>query len=206
MSSKRTKHRLLKDLREGLKGSVDYFRSENKAERERWTCREFVLNLNRDADAMPFVSPEEDPPDVTFGDARFEVKEIMDRDRKRHAEFRAALDRALKATNPSQLMTQYSPRDITPAEIGTRVLAELDRLAKKYEPKLKTTLDLLFYVNLIEHHLKQGPMPHASAFQPYGWRSVSAVIGWAGLVFAAEKGAPALIKSGVGTIAVRKFE
>lgn len=206
MSSKRTKHRLLKDLREGLKGSVDYFRSENKAERERWTCREFVLNLNRDADAGSFVSLGDDPPDVTFLDARFEVKEIVDRGRRRHAEFRAALDRALMATDPSQLLTQYSPKDITPADIGTRIDGELNRLARKYEPKLRTTLDVLFYVNLIEHHLKQGPMPPASAFSQHGWRSVSAVIGWASLVYAAEKGAPAFIRSGVGSISVRKFE
>ena len=196
----------MKDLREGLKGSVDYFRSENKAERERWTCREFVLNLNGDPDASPFVSPADDPPDVTFADARFEVKEIMDRGRRRHAEFRAALDRALKATDPSQLITQYSPKDITPADIEIRIVRELNKLAKKYEPRLIATLDMLFYVNLIEHHFKQGPMPQASKFSQYGWRSISAVTGWAGLVFAAEKGAPAFIRNRVGSIAVRRFE
>lgn len=190
MTSKRTKHVLVKDLREGLKGSVDYFRSGNKAERERWTCREFVLNLNRGADATLFVSPGTDPPDVTFEDARFEVKEITDRGRTRNARARAA---------------QHSPKDITPADIGARIEGELERLAKKYEPALKSTLDLMFYVNLIEHHFGPGPMPPASAFSQYGWRSVSAVVGWASVVYAAEKGAPRFIRSGVGCIAVRKF-
>ena len=206
MSSNRTKHRLLKDLREGLKGSVDYFRSDNKVERERWTCREFVLNLNMSAEADSFSSPEVDPPDVVYREARFEVKEIMDRGRKRHAEFRAALDRALKATDPSQLMKQYSPRDITPTEIGGLVEARLERLARKYEPKLQSTLDLLLYVNLIEHHLKQGPMPPSTSFSAYGWRSISAVIGWGALVFAAEREAPTFIRNVAGSITVRKFE
>src|ERR1700674_3041291 len=137
MSSNRTKHRLLKDLRDGLKGSVDYFRSDNKSERERWTCREFILNLNRAAEPESFVSPREDPPDVIHRDARFEVKEIMDRERKRHAEYRAALERALKTTDPGQLMKQYSPKDITPTDIGNLAVAELERLAKKYEAKLR---------------------------------------------------------------------
>ena len=196
----------MKDLREGLKGSVDYFRSDNKAERERWTCRELLLNMNMTAEADSFISPEVDPPDVVYGEARFEVKEIMDRGRRRHAEFRAALDRAPEAADPSQSMKQYAPRDITPAEIGGLVEVRLERLAKKYEPKLQSTLDLLFYVNLIEHHLKKGPMPSSSSFSSYGWRSVSAVIGWGALVFAAEREAPTFIRDVAGSIAVRKFE
>jgi hypothetical protein len=196
----------LKDLREGLKGSVDYFRSDNKTERERWTCREFVLNMNMAAEADSFISPDVDPPDVVHREARFEVKEIMDRGRKRHAEFRDAFDRALKATDPSQLMKQYSPRDITPIDIGGLVDGRLRLLAKKYEPKLQSTLDLLFYVNLIDHHLKQGPMPLSSSFSTYGWRSISAVIGWAAIVFAAERDAPSFIREATGSITVRKFE
>lgn len=81
------------DRRRALKESIAYFSAKNKAERERWVCLELVQNLGIAYDETEIVSPENDPPDVIFRDARFEVKEILDQGRKRHAEYKAALQK-----------------------------------------------------------------------------------------------------------------
>lgn len=81
------------DRRRALKESIAYFSTKNKAERERWVCLELVQNLGIAYDETEIVSPENDPPDVIFRDARFEVKEILDQGRKRHVSTRPRFKR-----------------------------------------------------------------------------------------------------------------
>jgi hypothetical protein len=195
---------LLEDLREGLQSSVEYFAPGRKAERELWVCREFVLNLGVRARLGTFIPVHDEPPDVTYRSARFEVKEMLDRGRRRHQEYRDRLKLAQTATEPDDLLEIYTPLDITALEIGARIESELSNL-RKYDSKLKMTLDLLFYVNLKHHHLVAGPMPEPARFFRSGWRSISAVIGWGSLVFYASREAPKFIREWVGTVTVRKF-
>jgi hypothetical protein len=206
MSLRRVKYRLLSDIREGLKASVAFFALKNKPDRELWDCREFVLNLNLLAKDEEFVAQKDDPPDVVFRGARFESKEILDLGRRRHQEYRDALKRAEQATDPTELLRHHTPVDLSPAEIGDLVGRKLADLRNKYEPTLMCTLDLLFYVNLKNHHLKVGPMPSDSRFAGFGWRSVSAFIGWGALVFYAAPNAPEFIRSAAGRVTVRKFK
>ncbi|MHB1144792.1 MAG: DUF1780 domain-containing protein [Thiobacillus sp.] len=194
------------DRRRGLKESIEYFSAKNKAERERWVCLELVQNLGIAYDEAEIVSPKNDPPDVVFRDARFEIKEILDLGRKRHAEYKAALQKALTITDPQDLLDQYTPKDITPVQIGERVQAELRGLKHHYPRAVCEGTDLLFYVNLQEHHLKIGLMPVASDFGSFGWRSISAVLGWGALVFFAAPNAPAFLCAKAGTATLRKFK
>jgi len=189
------------DRRRGLKESIEYFSAKNKAERERWVCLELVQNLGIAYDETEIVSPENDPPDVIFRDARFEIKEILDQGRKRHAEYKATLQKALTITDPQDLLDQY-----TPIQIGERVQAKLRDLKHHYPRAVCEGTDLLFYVNLQEHHLKIGLMPAASDFGSFGWRSISAVLGWGALVFFAASNAPAFLYAKAGTVTLRKFE
>ena len=206
MASRKVKYRLLSDIREGLKASVAFFAPESKHDRELWDCREFVLNLNLLAKDEEFVAQKDDPPDVVFRGARFESKEIMDLGRRRHQEYRDALERAELATDPAELLQHYTPVDLSPAEIGDLVERELAGLRSRYEPTLMHSLDLLFYVNLKNHHLRAGPMPSDFRFAGFGWRSVSAFIGWGALVFYAALNAPEFVRTAAGRVTVRKFE
>jgi hypothetical protein len=90
------------------------------------------------------------------------------------------------------LLEEFTPQDITPLQVGERILAKLNEhaLQQHYAPAVRTKLDLLFYVNLKKHFLQIGPMPPPAAFAPFGWRSISAVIGHGSLVFFAKTGAP----------------
>ncbi|HYC35357.1 MAG TPA: DUF1780 domain-containing protein [Usitatibacter sp.] len=203
MASRNVKQRLLEDMRDGLRQSVEYFSSSNKGERERWCCQEFVRNLNVRPWSRSFVSPDEDPPDVIYRDARFEVKEVLDAGRRRHHEYRQALEEALGAKDPAELMKEYSPKDITPLQVGELVQSQVHKLRRKYDPKLQRSLDLLVYVNLLETLLGRGAMPNPAAFENSGWRSVSALFGWNSLVFYAERSAPKLIRDSAGAVVLR---
>lgn len=198
--------RFLEDVREGLRASVEYYAPEKKAEREVWVIAEFLRNLNIDFAHNEVVPETDDPPDVYFRDARFEIKEILDRGRKRHKEYRDALDRALLVSDPYELIQHYTPRDLRPTDVGCLVCQEIADLTNRYEPKLLKMLDLLFYVNLKHHHLEKGPMPDGSLFKNYGWRSVSALMGWDALIFYAKKGTPGFLLARAGTLTERKFE
>ena len=201
-----TDEEFLEDRRKALRESVEYFSAKNKPERERWVCHEFVQNLGLSYADSEVVTPEDEPPDVVFRDCRFEIKELLDRGRRRHAEYKASLQKALEITDPQDLLEQFTPQDITPQQIGDRILNELEALQQHYAPSARRHLDILFYVNLQEHFLKAGPMPTALLFAPYGWRSVSAVMGWGSLVLCTATDAPTLLVSNSGTLVQRKFE
>jgi hypothetical protein len=145
-----------------------------------------------------------DPPDVLYRGCRFEVKEILDPGRRRHQEYRDRLAAAMKATRPRDLLRTYSPKPISPEQVGNLVHTECASLARKYEPKLMQTLDLIFYVNLMEATLEGSDMPDPKGFEGFGWRSVLALVGWAGMVFCATRAAPPLLRSNVGVLSARR--
>lgn len=198
------KQRLLKEWRESLSRSIEYFASSNKPERERWVCHELLHNLNRRHWERSVVSSQDEPPDVIYRSARFEIKEILDKGRRRHKEYRDELKRALTVSDPDEMFTSGTVKDATPEQIAELVLERLAALQKKYAPATTAALDILFYVNLLDTHYKKGPMPKVSLFAPYGWRSVSAVLGTEALVFAANKGAPKFLRDAVGKVSHRK--
>ena len=138
---------LLELRRKDLEESVKCFGSDRKSQREMWVVRQFLGNLGL---SIPDngLTPGADPPDVLFGNAKFEVKEIMDPGRRRHAEYKNALAKARKATKAQELLEPYTPRDATLTEISEVIRDKAENWAKHYDRKLCVSLDLLCYVNL----------------------------------------------------------
>ncbi len=196
----------LEDRRRALKESIEHFSAKHKSERERWVCSGFLENLDIAFDEAEVALPDDEPPDVVFRDARFEIKEILDPGRRRHAEYKALLQKALGATDPQELLEQFAPKDITPVQIGERIVSKLRGLEAHYAPAVRAKLDLLFYVNLQDHFLKVEPMPPVTEFAPFGWRSVVVLMGWGSLVLFAAPDAPSFLCSRVGTLSQRRFE
>ena len=195
----------LEGRRRSLRESIEYFSAKNKPERERWVCLEFLRNLGVGYDETEIVSADDDPPDVIFRDACFEIKEILDVDRLRHAEYKASLEKALATTDPQDLLHQYTPKDITPSEIGNQIQLKLNELNTHYPLSVREITDLLFYVNLQEHHLKIGPIPAAADFASFNWRSVAALFGWGALVFCTAPSAPAFLRAKAETLTLRRI-
>jgi len=196
----------LRERRLALKDSVTYFERANLPERERWVARELLQNLGIEFDPATVQSSSEDPPDVLFQDAKFEVKELMDPGRERHKEFKLAAARAEQVTDPQDLLTSYTPKAIAPNEVAQLVAGRLDQLQLKYPEAVRQALDCLIYVNLVEHTLETGAMPQPENFAKYCWRSVSAVFGWGGLVFFASAHAPAFLRERCGQLQLRSVE
>ena len=65
--------------------SVEYFSAAKKPEREQWVVRTFLTNLGITYTTTEVIEGE-DPPDVQFRSANFEVKEVLDSGRRRHRE------------------------------------------------------------------------------------------------------------------------
>jgi hypothetical protein len=194
----------LEAWRESLRESLLYFRRENVQSRERDTVTDFLANIIHDLDEEQILSSESDPPDVLYRDAKFEVKEILDPGRRRGDEYRALLERAEAATDPDESFSDFTPKELTPLETGAMVLEKLEELERKYDPAFVRSVDLLVYVNLLEHFYKPGPMPAAEEFESFGWRSVSAVTGRCSFVFFASDTAPDFLKHRLGQVCERQ--
>ena len=163
----------LDDRRRALKESIAYFSGANKSAREQWVCISLLKALQIEFSKTEVRASPSDPPDVLFRTAQFEVKEIQEPDRRRHAEYKEALKTAITASRAEELIEHFEPRDITPAEIGFLVVDKLSELAVKYPDAVKGQNDLLLYVNLDDKYFKTGPVPSADRFAKFGWRSVS---------------------------------
>ncbi len=186
--------------------SVEFFRSSNKQERERWVVREFLLNLGLHFSENEVQSPIQDPPDVRFRDGNFEVKEILSEGRRRHQEYKEGLQKALNATSPADLLEMYTPRNVAVFDVCRSVYLEAKSLAEeKYSPSVRESLDLLFYVNLTDvSGLQETPFPDLTPIENLGWRSVSFLMGHRSCTLATAKQAPSLLHPAVKRIVHRR--
>ncbi|TAM45550.1 MAG: hypothetical protein EPN55_07940 [Gammaproteobacteria bacterium] len=192
----------LEAQRKAIAESVDFFRSEKKSERERWVVNEFLMNLGFCFTEREVRSVRQDPPDVQFRDAAFEIKEILTEGRRRHQEYKENLDKAVRATKPSDLLEDFTPRDTTISDVYVRILKEATTLAnEKYPLTVRKELDLLFYVNLNDvFGLIETPFPDTASLTSLNWRSVSFLMGYRSCTLVAEEHAPNFIKDARGFI------
>ncbi|WP_083608247.1 DUF1780 domain-containing protein [Teredinibacter haidensis] len=186
---------------EAMEESVRYYSADKKAERERWVASTFLENLNISHSVEDIINPDIDPPDAVIFGSDFEIKEILDFGRKRHKEYKKELERIKSITDPKDLFTMHSPKDMSIEDIFQKCVVELEKLDKKYPKEVKESLNLLFYVNL-QHicHIFEEPFPNASSLKDFGWKSVSFIKGKIACSFYANEHAPKWIKDNVGRI------
>ena len=188
-----------------LKQAVENLRDDHKPERERTACSLFLGNLG-----IPFnetqlksVPKGEEPPDVTFADACFEVTEVLDQGRQRDREYKAIWKLVESSGDLAHAAHLAELKDIVPTEIGERARGAAEN--KPYDPATKVGLDLLVYVNLTEHSFRAGAMPNPLFFAPLGWRSLSVLFCWVSLVFYAAPTAPPFLQERAGKFTERIF-
>lgn len=138
---------LLQQHIENLKQSIQFFSNTQKSDREKWVVRNFLLNLGMVFSESELVVIPNDPPDIQFHQARFEVKELMEDTRKRDAEFKAALEKAMNAKTFSELWEKYTPPEESSFE-GCVSLMNKKLNDISYGLDVCQQTDLLFYVNL----------------------------------------------------------
>ncbi len=165
------KEEVIREVISLRKEAVAFFSNDSKKEREKWCVGTFLKNLHILFDENELLSVRDEPPDVAFRDASFEVKEIDEEGRKRHSEKKEKLKKAKSALSLRDLMEPYRFKEISLSNAICRmegVLAE-----SVYDPGLCRRTDALFYLNfdLIDEHA--GPTPDQDLWRK--WRSVSIV-------------------------------
>ncbi|MBA2592448.1 MAG: DUF1780 domain-containing protein [Pseudomonadota bacterium] len=186
--------------------SVEFFRSSKKPERERWVVHEFLANLGVAFEDSEVQSLAQDPPDVKFREANFEIKEILSEGRRRHQEYKVGLQKALEATSPADLVEMYTPRDVAVFDVCASVYVDAKSLAQtKYSPEARKSLDLLFYVNLTDvSGLKETPFPDLAPVEALGWRPVSFLMRHRSCTLTAASDAPLFLRGALKRIVHRK--
>lgn len=164
---------LIQDAIDSARKGVVYFSNSEKHTREKWVVCEFLKNLGVDFNDSELYPISDVVPDVRFRDARFEIKEIDDENRKRHDEYKTRLERALSAQTSTGLMEVYRPKKIDMLGILDRVRKNLGSL--RYDPKFIAQNDLLYYINYTFKSGRKCVHMLSKEMLLRGWRSVSIV-------------------------------
>jgi hypothetical protein len=179
-----------------------FLSNARKWERERWVCQRLLQALNIEHRLDEFSAAEQEPPDVLFREASFEVFFVLDEGRRLNDEWRAELERRRKAFSLSQLVRREAkPRRIATAELQARLAPTLRKKAHNYSERGLDLgeLDLLAYVNLkrfVPDFNSHFPPP--TEYLRQGWRSLSLVGPTFARVLVAHPDAPDFLRGNLG--------
>jgi hypothetical protein len=180
------------DLIRHTEDSITFFSNSMKPERERSVCAAFLRCLGVDFSANEIVVEKNDPPDVIFGQANFEIRELYEVGRKRHDEYRERLKELKQAkTIDDTLISIKWSNPISYDFIFSGIESALSSKAKKYGLEKCSSLDALVYVSFPQKFLDiKSKIPDFYKIEAQGWRSVSFVIPPYSHVIYCKEGAP----------------
>lgn len=179
-----------------------FLSNARKWERERWVCQRLLQALNVRHHLDEFSASGQEPPDVLFREASFEVFFVLDEGRRLNDEWRAELDRRRSAFSLSQLVRREAkPKRIAAAELQARLAPTLRKKAHNYlERGLDPgELDLLAFVSLKRAVLDfNSHFPPPTEYLRQGWRSLSLVGPTFARVLFAHPDAPTFLRHNLG--------
>jgi len=190
---------VINQLISDAEASIAFLSNPSKKERERLACIAFLRCLGVSFQKDHVISIDDDPPDVRFDGANFEVKEYLDDNRRRHDEYKKKLERLEKAQKLSDLLEPYTPLGpLVVSEVAGSITEFLEEWASIYGKEICSTLDALVYFNLAERYLTdEGSRPGVSDMVDQGWRSVSTITNTLSYVFFASPTAPDFLRNNV---------
>ncbi|MNZ41714.1 hypothetical protein D3C78_592700 [compost metagenome] len=157
----------------------DFLSNARKWERECWACQRLLQALGVPHRQEDFIEPAQQPPDVLFRDASFEVFFVLDPGRRLNDEWREELVRRRMARSLSQLIRrEQRPRRINCAELQARLAPTLRKKAHNYRERGFDLgeLDLVAFVSLKRETPDfNTPFPPPTEYLRQGWRSLSLV-------------------------------
>jgi len=192
----------IKERVDATKEAIHFFSNNCKSDREVWVVRHFLSQLciefsNEDIHASP-----DEPVDVVYFDAKFQVKEIYDKGRKRGDEYKESLRKAETATSDSDLLEHYSFKKINCDDVASNVAKWASVWQQKYGPSECMSTDLLFYFNLQNIHVVGNVLTDVDAYSSKmaAWRSVSVFLGDCAFVLHVSEKAPGFLKTAKGKV------
>ena len=178
--------------------------NEKKSERERMVCVAFLRCLGIPFSIEDIESPQDDPPDVIFSMAFFEIMEVFAPPRMRGDEYKKRYEILKNADNVEDTLLPYrSPTPISHQKIYEIIRLGLEKKANRYGKQTCSSLDPLVYPSLQNRFLNPTTdIPAFDNLSEQGWRSVSFVIPpYSYVVFANENAPDFLVQNqGVTTM------
>ena len=195
----------IKERVDATKEAIHFFSNNCKSHREVWVVRHFLSQLCIEFSNEEIHASSDEPVDVVYCDAKFQVKEIYDEGRKRGDENRESLRKAEIATSNSDFLEPYSPSQKMICDDVASMVAE--RALKLHQQKKYGTIeckstDLLFYFNLQDIHVVGDVLTDVDSYSSKmaAWRSVSLFAGDCAFVLHASEKAPAFLKTAKGKV------
>ncbi len=182
--------------------AMQFFSNPGRREREAWVVGQFLKNIGINFENSE-LTPGNNPPDVIFQNAIFEIKEIDKKGRRRHDEYKQKLIGARSATQREDLIEPYEFKHITLQEIVDRIAEELRTF--NYSLDFSKDTDILFYINFSCKENQNYTISDNNILKK--WRSVSIITNNnLSCVFYAADSAPQFIKSRIGEIIKRPID
>jgi hypothetical protein len=179
--------------------TLHYLSDKCKPERERAIVRAFLRCIGVTFAESEIVAPSSEPADVSFREARFQVREILQQGRRRGDEWK------LKARTQSMddaIVTWKLPTPMSAEELTLAITQALDEKARKYGRSQCSRLDALVYVNLTwTCVLRPDTAPgNTAGLAAQAWRSVSLVFPPYGIVLSATSDASGFLQQLLGRV------
>lgn len=189
----------LAKLREQADRARRLFSNPQKPERERMIVRAFLRCIGEAFEEGEIVASREEPIDVRFRGADFQIMEIVG-DKKRGFDWRRRHDKYRNAQRVADVLEPYTPSQPMSFDDAAQLVADcLSAKAVRYGAAACASLDALVYIDLHNQHLwpsePTGNGRAAAVLQTQGWRSVSVLFVPYGIVLLAAPTAPAVIRT-----------
>ncbi|KMM81850.1 DUF1780 domain-containing protein [Pseudomonas deceptionensis] len=179
-----------------------FLSNARKWERERWVCQRLLQGLNIPYHTEDFTQAGQEPPDVLFGDARFEVFFVLDEGRRLNDEWREELQRRRSAYSLSQLVRREArPKRIPASKLLQRLGPTLHKKANNYKERDIDLgqLDIIAFSSLKREVLDlNSHFPPPTEYLRQGWRSLSLVGPTFARVLFAQPDAPDFLRNNLG--------
>jgi hypothetical protein len=193
----------LDNLRRATDEARHFFSNSMKPERERAICRAFLRGIGVDFvdNDIKAASREEEPVDVFFSSARFQMREILDAKYKRTDEWRNKAELLKSATCIDDLKEPtMSSKAMTFPELYSFICDALQKKSVRYGAE-REKLDMLVYVNLQDRFLAEHQIvTDLEALKAQGWRSASMLFVPFASVLYANVSAPDFLRERAGCV------
>lgn len=152
-----------------------FLSNKMKPERERSVCRAFLRTLGIPFKDSEVIAPADEPVDVMFREARFQVKDILESDHRRGDVWKEKQHKYETVTSIDEAIETDAPPIPVPVDLNAlipEVTEALSEKAKKYGITCKD-LDMLIYLDLRKRFLAAGSaVPNVEPLKAQEWRSV----------------------------------
>ncbi|MDY7561901.1 DUF1780 domain-containing protein [Pseudomonas sp. 10B1] len=179
-----------------------FLSNARKWERERWVCQRLLQGLNIAHRNEDFTPAGQEPPDVLFREASFEVFFVLDEGRRLNDEWREELQRRRSAFSLRQLVRREAkPKRISAPELLQRLAPTLRKKAHNYRERGLDLgeLDIIAFASLKREVLDlNSHFPPPTEYLRQGWRSLSLVGPTFARVLFAHPDAPDFLRTNLG--------